>query len=160
MRSWVTGDSGDGWKKPGLLWLRPQGLVLAADHLEGAVNLCLSCTVYAVVVSSACLVLTFPVVGCVRFLPVFPSHPHSHLGSHKTTGDVSVQRTQPLRLGCINLQRTITVNHLLGREAPSIEQQLSNIMKENRRGPIGRRQCVTTRRQHPLWERWWSLSPT
>ena len=134
--------------------------MLAADHLEGAVNLCLSCTVYAVVVSSACLVLTFPVVGCVRFLPVFPSHPHSHLGSHKTTGDVSVQRTQPLRLGCMNLQRTITVNHLLGREAPSIEQQLSNIMKENRRGPIGPRQCVTTRRQHPLWERWWSLSPT
>ena len=88
----------------------------AADQLEGACSESMPLTAYAVGMSSASLFITFPVVGCDRFLPVFPPHPHFHLGSHTTTGDVSVQRTQPLRLGCMNLQSTITVNRLLGGE--------------------------------------------
>ena len=49
-------------------------------------------TAYAVVVSSACLVLTFPVVGCDRFLLVSPPHPCFHSGGDKATG--RIQRTK------------------------------------------------------------------
>ena len=50
-------------------------------------------TAYAVVVvSSACLVLTFPVVGCDRFLTVYPPHPRFHSGGDKATGHI--QRTK------------------------------------------------------------------
>ena len=49
-------------------------------------------TAYAVVVSSACLVLTLPVVGCDQFHTISPPHPRFHSGGDKATGHM--QRTQ------------------------------------------------------------------
>ena len=95
-------------------WLRAQRLLRAAALLEGTVDLCLSLLMLWLCPLLASLVLTFPVVGCDRFLIISPPHPRSLQVVIKQQDACQFRghNQPPRRLGCTNLRSTITVNQV------------------------------------------------